>query len=201
MKNSNSLSVTGTTVNKRYTILRVLGVGAQGMVCEVDDVFRPGLAIALKAIPTRSPGAVLRFEYEQLAKLDHPHIVRVFELDTVNMTQRSGGLPHGTPFFTQELIRGASADTWVRELSQGQLADRVSRLGVAVARALGLLHSRGLLHRDVKPSNILVGGGGRYHKAHRFRSVQTDSILGWPADRHPRIYGPGGPGRISGRTL
>ncbi len=147
-------------INNRYEIVRTLGRGAQGDVYEVIDVLKGDRPLALKTLVAGAPGALLRFEFEQLSSLSHPHLVKVFDLGLVTDMSGAKGPPLGAAFFTQELVSGEPAHKWAREIEPEERVEKIAGAGVAVARALALLHGRGLLHRDVKPSNILVGLGG-----------------------------------------
>ncbi|MCP4677230.1 MAG: GAF domain-containing protein [Deltaproteobacteria bacterium] len=147
-------------INNRYEIVRTLGGGAQGEVYEVIDILGRNRRLALKTLISGAPGALLRFEFEQLSKLDHPHLVKVFDLGLVTEVSGEEGPLQGAAFFTQELVTGQPAHKWVREIDPEERFEKIAGVGVAVARALALLHGCGLLHRDVKPSNILVGPKG-----------------------------------------
>ncbi len=147
-------------INDRYELVRVLARGAQGSVLEVRDRVVPRRPTALKLLGDASHGALLRFEFQRLARLEHPHLVRVHELGTVNRLEGAGeieSLRPGVVFFTQELVEGEPAHRWADSLQGRRRSRAVARVGVAAALALGRLHRTGLLHRDVKPSNLLVG--------------------------------------------
>ncbi|MFO8072277.1 MAG: sigma 54-interacting transcriptional regulator [Polyangia bacterium] len=149
-----------TVINDRYEVVRVLASGAQGRVLEVRDRVGPSRPTALKLLGDVFHGALLRFEFQRLARLEHPHLVRVYELGTVNRLEVAGeieSLRPGTVFFTQELVEGEPAHRWADSLHGRRRSRAVARVGVAAALALGRLHRAGLLHRDVKPSNLLVG--------------------------------------------
>ena len=100
--------------------------------------------VAVKVV-SADAGTSLPEEARTVAQLHHPNIVQVF----------SAGLDADSAWFAMELVKGESADA--RTFSS---AEEVARLGVAVAEALAYAHRCGILHRDVKPSNIFVGDDG-----------------------------------------
>jgi WD40 repeat protein len=93
-----------------------------------------------------SAQALARFrnEAETVARLQHPHIVQIYEIGEVN----------GMPFFSMELVEGSSLAELLR---QGPLkADTAARLIEILALAMHAAHEHGILHRDLKPANILL---------------------------------------------
>lgn len=141
-----------------YRIERLLGRGGMATVYVAWDTQneRP---VALKMLDDRSgniPSAVQRFiqEAQAIAGWDHPHIVRV-----VNT-----GEEEGIYFYAMEFIRGLDLAQLLKQYRDaGQLipyAD-VLRIGWAIADALDYAHKRGIIHRDVKPSNVLMSVDGR----------------------------------------
>jgi TolB-like protein/Tfp pilus assembly protein PilF len=130
----------------RYTVLRPLGRGGMGVVYVARDD-RLGRDVALKMIAGLADEiARARFwrEARAAASVSHPHICQVFEVDES---------PHGI-FLTMELLDGEGLD---RRLVRGALSPQDAvPLAIGVLGALGALHTRGLVHRDVKPSNVFV---------------------------------------------
>jgi serine/threonine-protein kinase len=106
-----------------------------------------------------SPSQIARFveEAQVQAQLYHPNLVPVHEL---------GWLPDGRPFFTMDIIRGSSLDQLIRQLHSSEnhaeswslrrLIDAFAR----VCRAVGFAHSKGVIHRDLKPQNVMIGPFG-----------------------------------------
>jgi serine/threonine protein kinase len=127
-------------------LLRLLGEGGSGTVWEGarDD----GVAVAVKVLlPEADPIARARFEREAglAARLEHPGIARILGLARAD---------DGRPCLVRALVRGRS----LRErIDEGALPwPEVARLGVAVAGALAHAHAHGVVHRDVKPGNVVL---------------------------------------------
>jgi serine/threonine protein kinase/Tfp pilus assembly protein PilF len=141
----------------RYSILRVLGEGGMGTVYEAQQE-SPKRAVALKVIRAGhvSPGLLRRFEHESavLGRLQHPGIAQVYEAGTV---QDERG--HPVPFFAMEFIRGVPLTDYAssRRLGTRERLDLVARICDAVYHA----HQKGVIHRDLKPGNILVDQSGQ----------------------------------------
>ncbi|RMG13522.1 MAG: serine/threonine protein kinase [Planctomycetota bacterium] len=135
----------------RFRVLRVLGKGATGEVLEADDRML-GRRVALKVLRRATERARQRFEAEgrALARLRHPAIVRVHEVTSLGEA----------PCLVMELVEGESLEA--RIAREGPLAaHEVLAVGRAVASALEAAHRAGLVHRDVKPSNVLLADDGR----------------------------------------
>jgi serine/threonine protein kinase/WD40 repeat protein len=144
-----------------YEILRELHRGGQGVVYEAEQQGthrRVALKFPLEWHHT-SPRHRERFEREigAAAALRHPNIVTVYE---------SGVALDGRPYFAMELVHGISIDCWwkarVDELGTLPLRRLVEQFAT-IAAALHHAHQRGVIHRDLKPQNILVDGAGQPH--------------------------------------
>ncbi|GMV18977.1 MAG: hypothetical protein AMXMBFR56_72010 [Polyangiaceae bacterium] len=139
----------GHVLADRYEVIGVLGEGGMGIVYRCKDI-ATGQEVALKrVIPPESKLAaeyIMWFykEARALAALDHPCIVRA---------QDFGQLKDGTPFLTMDLVTGVS----LHDLSQ--TANRFELIWHVLDQILGALahaHARGIIHGDLKPSNVLV---------------------------------------------
>lgn len=134
-----------------YTIMRVLGAGGMGAVYLASHPRLPR-EDALKVLPadlTTDPGFRARFEREaELASgLSHPHIVRIHDR----------GEEDGQFWISMDYVAGTDAARLLREQYPGGMAPaEVVSIITAVGSALDYAHNRGLLHRDVKPANILL---------------------------------------------
>src|SRR5262249_3148527 len=138
-----------------YQLLEQIGEGGMGVIYKACQQSLQRL-VALKMIrPDRlaSPLAVLRFrsEAEAVASLDHPNIVPIYEV----------GAHEGNFFFSMKLVEGGSLAQHLPRLASNLPAGVA--LMATVGRAVHYAHQRGLLHRDLKPGNILVDALGRPH--------------------------------------
>lgn len=143
--------VEGEQILGRFTIGERLGGGGHGSVHRAWDE-RLCRAVAVKAVEGDGAQRVLR-EAHAAARLNHPGIVTLYEL----------GNRHGTAYLVSELVDGPD----LRELvASAALSDReVAELGAELCEALAHAHARGVIHRDVKPDNVLVRRGGRGERA------------------------------------
>ena len=134
---------------ERYELVEELGEGGMGTVWRARQTEPVTREVALKVIKlgmdTRE--VVLRFEAERqaLARMDHPHIAKVLD---------GGATRTGRPYFVMELVRGEPITAYCARAQLG-LEERL-RLFVQVCDGIQHAHQKGLIHRDVKPSNVLV---------------------------------------------
>jgi WD40 repeat protein len=140
----------------RYRILRLIGEGGMGAVYEAEQE-HPRRTVALKIIKPgmATPESIRRFEQEShaLGRLQHPGIAQIYEAGTAN----TGFGPQ--PYFAMELIHGRTPRdyVWEHSLSVRERLELVAKIADAVHHA----HQRGLIHRDLKPTNILVDETGQ----------------------------------------
>ncbi len=135
-----------------YEIVRLLGAGGMGEVYRARDT-RLGREVAIKTVPWRresDPDAVVRFEQEarSASSLNHPNIVTIYELGHVD----------GAHYIAMELVEGK---TLRDQIACGPMPLR-KIIGVAaqIADALAKAHEAGILHRDLKPDNIMISLDG-----------------------------------------
>jgi serine/threonine-protein kinase len=136
-----------------YRILEKIGAGGMGEVYRARDE-RLGRDVAVKVlppnlVPDESVRKRLRKEAQALSKLNHPNIEILFEL----------GSKDGAEFLVVEYVPGVTLSD---RLAQGPLPEReIARLGVQLANGLGAAHSQGVVHCDLKPSNLRITPDGR----------------------------------------
>jgi serine/threonine protein kinase len=135
-----------------YEILSPLGAGGMGEVYRARDT-RLGREVAVKVLPEEfasDPERRARFEKEAraLAALNHPSVVAIYDV----------GEADGRMFLVSELVAGAPLrETIVPGGSGGR---RAAAIGAELADGLAAAHARGIIHRDVKPDNVVVARGG-----------------------------------------
>ncbi|MFT3670434.1 MAG: serine/threonine-protein kinase [Pseudoxanthomonas sp.] len=138
-----------------WRIERLLGTGGMGTVYEAsraDGQYEKRVALKCIRSEMSSPSLIDAFmrERNHLAQLDHPHIAPLLD----------GGIEaDGHPWFAMQLVQGTSIDLWADQQAL-TLTDRVHLL-LQACDALHYAHSRGVLHQDIKPGNVLVAQDGR----------------------------------------
>jgi len=147
-------SLEGTRVGA-YELGKLLGAGGTGYVyrATTPGKGKRGRAVALKVLTAelaRDPDAVARFEREAAAvqRLDHPNLIRILDI----------GRARGLHFIAMELVSGPPFRRVIRERDEPR---RVIAILAQVADGLTHAHARGIVHRDVKPDNVLVSRAGR----------------------------------------
>jgi len=164
----------------RYRLVDKLGQGGMGGVFRVEDAALER-QVALKVIsvadPTSAGSARLLQEARVIAKLEHPGIVPVHD---------AGTLPDGRPYYTMKLVQGKRLDEHIRGVDG--LSDRL-RIFLRICDAVAFAHAHGVLHRDLKPGNVMVGPFGEV------------LVMDWglsklvaegrrPEGRRPEVHGP-----------
>src|SRR6266581_1043820 len=143
-------SMLGKTVGG-YRVLAPLGAGGMGEVYLAQDTVL-GRKVALKLLPayfTKDPERLRRFEQEarSASALNHPNIVTVHEI----------GQDGAFHFITQEFVEGVTLGTYLA--GKHPALEEVLEICMQVASALAAAHAKGIVHRDIKPDNIMVHKG------------------------------------------
>lgn len=172
------------TLADRYEDIRFLGEGGMGTVYRGRDP-RLGRSVAIKLLKTNDPDLLQRFlqEARSQAKIQHEHVCRVYD----------AGEADGEPFIAMQYIEGESLSKMAERMTLEQRVKIMREVSIAVHEA----HRLGLIHRDLKPGNILVevGGDGTFKPyvmdfglakevADRGQTV-TGAVLGTPAYMSP----------------
>ncbi|MBI3450387.1 MAG: serine/threonine-protein kinase PknK, partial [Acidobacteria bacterium] len=140
-------------INSRYRIKSPLGAGGMGSVHLAEDRATGNALVALKIVTHEAAEEALTHEFEILARLRHPHLPAVYDFGAVE------GEP--SHFLSMEYIQGQSLVEAAADLSADEALDLVAQ----ICRALEFVHTRGLVHRDLKPDNVLVTGGAGERRA------------------------------------
>src|SRR5579864_4468655 len=151
--------LTGT----RYELESEIGRGGMGIVYAARDR-ELDRRVALKVLDVALAG-----EAQLIARLEHPAVVPIYE---------AGTLPDGRAFYAMKLVTGARLDRYVTGCPS-----LARRLGVIrrVGEALAFAHTRGVIHRDLKPQNVMVGEFGEVY----VMDWGVEAVAGTPGFRAP----------------
>ncbi|MBK9166290.1 MAG: PD40 domain-containing protein [Bryobacterales bacterium] len=140
----------GSTLS-HYEIVEKLGEGGMGLVYKARDK-RLDRYVALKVLPARAvadPGRKYRFvqEARSASALNHPNIITVYDIDTAGAVS----------YIAMEFVDGETLDTLIERAAGAQLpVEEALKYAIQLAEALETAHTAGLIHRDIKPRNIMV---------------------------------------------
>ena len=141
----------GDMVDDRYRLVLELGQGGMGIVYLADDT-RLQRRVAIKFLRAGANETdTVRFQREAqlLASLSHPNVVKVFDLGSVD----------GHPYFVMEYIQGSTlADVLGDAGGDGLPVDVALGFGRQLCEALDAVHRQGIIHRDIKPGNVIIAG-------------------------------------------
>lgn len=143
----------GRVVDNRFRIETRIGAGGMAIVYRAEDL-KTHVPVALKIMNTDAPNAFDRFEREAraLADLEHPNIVRHVAHNMIDPQ---------TAYLAVELLEGEDLR---KRLRHAELTVTESlAIAYQVASALGAVHAKGMVHRDVKPGNVFLVNGDPYH--------------------------------------
>jgi Nif-specific regulatory protein len=143
-------------INYRYQIIGEIGSGGIGRVLKATDLLK-GRTVAIKALSSEEPDHAERFkkEFLLLRKLDHPNIVKVYDF---------GYGSAGEPYFSMEHIEGVDWKALLQPLDWSKFWDLIFQ----ICTTLDFLHSKRIIHGDLKPSNILIANSPEGRLTPRF---------------------------------
>ena len=177
--------VSGTVLASRYRIVTTLGRGGMGEVYRADDL-KLNQSVALKFLRAAKGSASieqerLRQEVRLARQISHPNVCRVFDLGEID----------GHSFLCMEHIDGEDLASLLRRI--GRLpVDKALEIARQVAAGLAAIHDGGLLHRDLKPGNVMIDGRGRARITDFGLAVVMDEVgrgrkAGTPAYMAPEL--------------
>ena len=175
----------GSTIS-HYRVTGKLGVGGMGIVYEGQDL-RLARRVALKFLPEdladdAEAARHLQREAQTIAGLNHPNICTIYEIDE----------HEGTAFIAMELVEGRNLKL---HIAQGPMSTReLLDIALQLTEALGAAHAAGIVHRDIKPGNIVIGPAGvvkvlDFGLARRFMEPQTGELVVGGSTIHGRPVG------------
>jgi serine/threonine-protein kinase len=180
----------GEVLAERYRIIGLLGRGGMGEVYRADDL-KLGQPVALKFLPERAaaPGQSdadattladrFRAEVRNARQVSHPNVCRVYDIGEIE----------GRPFLSMEYVDGEDLATLLKRIGRLPPA-KALEIARQLCAGLAAAHDKGVLHRDMKPSNIMLDGQGRARITDFGLAVRGDEsdegrIIGTPAYMSP----------------
>jgi serine/threonine protein kinase/Tfp pilus assembly protein PilF len=151
-KSGGAVPFAAGAVIAQYRVLEEIGAGGMGVVCKAEDT-KLGRLVALKFLPeslTTDASALERFQREARAAsaLNHPNICTIYDLEEYQ----------GRPFIAMEYLDGRTLKDHI--LGRALDSEEIAKLGIQIAEALSAAQSKGVVHRDLKPGNIVVTASG-----------------------------------------
>src|SRR5580700_5646203 len=178
-------AILGTTLSGRYRLEARIGAGGMSTVYRaLDETLQRQVAIKLLNREVASDSDQLerfRREARAVAQLSHPHIVGVID----------AGEDENRPYIVFEYVEGETLKDRIRRVGRLPITEAVA-YAIEIARALGAAHARHIVHRDVKPQNVLIDEEGSA-KVTDFGIARTRDEEGLTADG--RVLGTGRGGR------
>jgi len=148
---ADELGIVGSTLDKRYKVVRLIGKGGMGAVYEVEDEGSKRFAAKLisRGLAGENHPALLRFAREAKAasEISSPNVVTTFDAGSDDEL--------GLPYIIMELLHGTDLSSVLKR--EGPLEPQIAvRLVLQAARGIAAAHSRNVVHRDIKPANLFL---------------------------------------------
>ena len=176
-------------LSKRYRIERLLGVGGMGAVYRARDLLReqfgdPEPWIAVKTLNDSfaeypDANALLYSEFALTSRLHHAHVVQLHGFHTDSSCRRA--------YITMELLKGPTLDELISANPDGMPWEQLQDIAVALLQALAYAHARGVLHGDLKPSNVMLAEDGLRLFDFGLGQAAGDKLPGLPRLSRARI--------------
>src|SRR5579859_6038988 len=176
----------GSVIGARYEIIQLLGEGGMGAVYKAHDreLERDVALKLIRAELARNPEILARFKQELILarQVTHKNVIRIYDL----------GQADGFKFITMDFVEGQ--DLRALLIANGKLApEQAARIMLQICRALEAAHTEGVIHRDLKPQNIMLDPSGRVYvmdfgiarSAYLPGMTQTGALIGTPEYMSP----------------
>lgn len=155
------MDIIGQSLAGKYRVKSEIGQGGMGVVYEAyDAMLRRRVAVKVLAPHLASdPTFVKRFQHEAAAaaSLHHPNIVTIHDVGMERVAGKNGRQLH---YIVMQFVEGQGLDRWLQRQKRPLAVGEIGYVIRQVAEALQYAHDHGMIHRDVKPSNVMVGADG-----------------------------------------
>ncbi len=182
------MNLEGKTIGGKYKIIEKVGTGGMAMVYRGEHIYLKKPVAVKVMIPSfsKNPDLVQRFlqEAEMASKLDHPNIVKIFDF----------GDEDGLLYLVMQFIDGETLERILRYKTKLSLSEALN-ITLQVLSALHYAHEKGLVHRDIKPGNVMINKEGRAYLLDfgiavlgEIVSVWTKTTVGTPEYMAPEQF-------------